>query len=123
MPSLGVESIPIPTLRSYTILSLGLFLASIYYAHEISYSRFLDESTNHGINESMANCHYAKSEQSLMFSWTQTASVMLEELWCVWVSLMSVKFDSIYVKNGKIKIFQSFHIAFYFTCTDIEYCN
>lgn len=96
MPSLGVESIPIPTLRGYTILSLGLFLASIYYARELSYSRFLDESASAGMNASIAsNCYHTKSEQSLMFSWTRTASVMLEELWCMWVSLLTVEFDSI----------------------------
>jgi len=87
MPVVLLERLPLPSLRTYTLLSVGLLASSLYYVHS---NRDNDDSTNVAVFELMDM--YSVSVSSLTGSVIEKvflmAFVLAREPWCLVVCIL-----------------------------------
>lgn len=102
MPVLFLETLPLPTLKTYSNISLALFLSTIFYAYQSTTNQLkhtpksvqqftlMDEGTADNNGSSNASddddiLFADKSELSLIEIAVGIVDVLTEETWCVWV--------------------------------------
>jgi len=91
MPVILLERLPLPSLKTYTILSVGLLASALYYAHS---SLENDDSTNMAVFELLDT--YSVNMSSLTGSIIEKACLMAyvlaREPWCLVVCSFLVSF-------------------------------
>ena len=91
MPVVLLERLPLPSLRTYTSVSVVLLACAVYYASQVVYERqsALEEAAEK--NDSLEAIINGPNNASNVFDTGQAylrngVEVLLEETWCVWVS-------------------------------------
>ena len=97
MPLLFLERIPLPSLRTYTAVSVGLLSLSVYYAVQVSSdpnwkvnnTSKIVADVDAGKNDSDQNVLTWNKTQnaSLIFQLQEIVYFMIQEPLCIWVSL------------------------------------
>jgi len=103
MPVLFLETLPLPTLKTYSNISLALFLSTVFYAYQstINQSKNVPKTGNvrplssvdEGLGASGNESHnviiddqlFDNQELSLVEITVGIIDVLTEETWCVWV--------------------------------------
>jgi len=99
MPVLFLETLPLPTLKTYSNISLALFLSTVFYAYQstTNQSKIIPKSIQHFtfMDDGSADNESAKifeKEKKLVekdLSFVEVVigiiEVLTEETWCVWV--------------------------------------
>lgn len=82
MPVILLERLPLPSLKTYTILSVGLLASALYYAHS---SLENDDSTNMAVFEllDMYSVNMSSLTGSVIEKACLMAYVLAREPWCL----------------------------------------
>jgi len=85
MPVVLLERLPLPSLKTYTLLSVGLLVSALYYAHS---SLENDESGNIAVFEllDMYTVNVSSLSGSVIERACLMAYVLAREPWCLVVS-------------------------------------
>ena len=86
MPVILLERLPLPSLKTYTILSVGLLASALYYAHS---SLMNDDSTNIAVFEllDMYSVNMSSLTGSVIEKVCLMAYALAREPWCLVVSI------------------------------------
>lgn len=97
MPVVLLERLPLPSLRTYTSISIALLGCAVYYAVQIVHERHADleearknaSGTAEEVEVKIKNgTNYSVSALNSGQSYLdQTVDVLFEETWCVWVRI------------------------------------
>jgi len=100
MPVILLERLPLPSLKTYTVLSVGLLASALYYAHS---SLENDDSANVAVFEllDMYSINMSSLTGSVIEKACLMAYVLAREPWCLVVS--SYVNLSSYMKDRKNK--------------------
>lgn len=96
MPLLLLERIPLPSLRTYTAVSVGLLSLSVYYAVQVSSdpnwkvngtSKIVTEIELQNNDTDQSLVTWGKTQNvSLLFQLQEVVHFMIQEPLCIWVS-------------------------------------
>ena len=96
MPIVLLERLPLPSLRTYTTISVVLLACAVYYALQLSSERQYEiEASRTRRNRSANITNGTSSNSSEVFDPGQgylngAVLVLMEEAWCVWVSSLAL---------------------------------
>lgn len=96
MPVLFLETLPLPTLKTYSNISLALFLSTVFYAYQsitnqsnlpknVESLGSLDEGGNETLDITLDNQFGNNEQLSFVEITVGIIDVLTEETWCVWV--------------------------------------
>ena len=91
MPVVLLERLPLPSLRTYTTISVTLLACALHYASQVVSERRQVELEEARKNASLDGTLNISDNSSDVFDTgqvfiTTAVSVLLDETWCVWVS-------------------------------------
>ena len=96
MPLLLLERIPLPSLRTYTAISVGLLSLSVYYAVQVSSdpdwkvnstSKIVTDVELQKNDSDQSLVTWGKAQNaSLLFQLQEVVHFMIQEPLCIWVS-------------------------------------
>lgn len=93
MPVVLLERLPLPSLKTYTTISVGLLACAIYFANEVvreanEQDVNSTEGTDPGNLSLVQHVQNGSRELSHEAYAGQVADALMGEVWCVWVSYL-----------------------------------
>lgn len=104
MPIILLERIPLPSLRTYTAISVGLLSFSVYYAAQVSSDPNWKVNSTSRIEDNVFDIQNNNSEEhildsplskphnaSVVYQLQEVIRFMVQEPLCIWVSVISAQ--------------------------------
>jgi len=110
MPVILLERLPLPSLKTYTILSVGLLASALYYAYSGLEN---DDSTNVAVFEllDMYNINVSSVAGAVIEKACLMAYVLAREPWCLVVSIDTVCCSANVFNGGRMVMLKDAHNA------------
>jgi len=101
MPVILLDRLPLPSLRAYTIISVGLLSCSVYYAVQVTSDpnwkanstasgSDLDPNENESVESEYPSPASFHHNESVGYHLSQLVTFMIQEPLCIWVSSCNV---------------------------------